>query len=266
MSGSFRGSTTGSSGGGVLAALMLIGLAMVSAGLAVPSGAESGATAARTTTRSDNTNTSLSLDRSLVVRPGPVLERRGRTMPNDGIEVALSGTEAPGPVTTSATALRDRVAGVVLPESDPVDVAVPALRLRSDLVRLGLTPDGAMETPANPAEAGWFTRGAAPGALGPAVIAGHVTWNGSPGVFHRLRRLKAGDQVLVGRKDGHTAVFTVERVARYSKSQFPTRDVFGAIDHAGLRLITCGGAYDTVQHRYPDNVVVFARQTSIRRG
>ena len=47
-----------------------------------------------------------------------------------------------------------------------------------------------------PAVAGWFTRGAAPGALGPAVIAGHVTWNG-PAVFYRLNTLRQGDQVTV---------------------------------------------------------------------
>ena len=35
-----------------------------------------------------------------------------------------------------------------------------------------------MEVPKDPALAGWFVRGASPGALGPAVIAGHVTWDG----------------------------------------------------------------------------------------
>ena len=45
---------------------------------------------------------------------------------------------------------------------------------------------GAMEVPQDPAVAGWFSRGPSPGALGPAVIAGHVTWNGAPAIFHRL--------------------------------------------------------------------------------
>jgi len=42
-------------------------------------------------------------------------------------------------------------------------------------------------------------------------------------------------------KDGKTAVFTVSRVARFSKWRYPTRAVYARIDHAGLRLITCGG-------------------------
>jgi sortase (surface protein transpeptidase) len=150
-----------------------------------------------------------------------------------------------------------------LPESDPVAVSIPRIGVRSTLVDLGLDNKGEMETP-DPAVAGWFTRGPTPGALGPAVITGHVTWDGAPAVFHRLGTLRRGDQVAVTREDGKTAVFTVSRVARFSKSRFPSRAVYGAIDHAGLRLITCGGTYDAARHKYLDNVVVFARLEAIR--
>jgi hypothetical protein len=34
--------------------------------------------------------------------------------------------------------------------------------------------------------------------------------------------------------------------------------VYGDIDHAGLRLITCGGAFDDATGHYLDNIVVFA--------
>ena len=160
---------------------------------------------------------------------------------------------------TDRTEVRDHITGLALPESDPVAVSIPKIGVRSTLVDLGLDAKGSMEVPQNPALAGWFTGGATPGALGPAVIAGHVTWNGRPAVFHRLGSLRRGDQVAVTRKDGKTAVFTVSRVARFAKSQFPTHAVYGAIDHAGLRLITCGGTYDAARHRYLDNIVVFAR-------
>ena len=152
---------------------------------------------------------------------------------------------------------------MVLPESDPVEVSIPTIGVRSRLVELGLDDKGEMEVP-KPAVAGWFSRGAAPGALGPAVIAGHVTWDG-PAVFHRLGTMRRGDQVAVTREDGKTAVFTVSRVARFPKSQFPSRAVYGAIDHAGLRLITCGGSYDEAENSYLDNVVVFARLEAVRR-
>ena len=92
-----------------------------------------------------------------------------------------------------------------------------------------------------------------------------MTWDGAPAVFHRLSTMRRGDHVTVTRKDGKTAVFTVSRVAKFSKARFPSRAVYGAIDHAGLRLITCGGTYDAAHHRYLDNVIVFARLETISR-
>jgi sortase (surface protein transpeptidase) len=183
--------------------------------------------------------------------------------------VSSSSPSASGPTPARRSApedsadLRDKTKGLVLPESAPVALSIPRIDVRSRLVKLGLDDRGIMETPAPPV-AGWFTGGATPGALGPAVIAGHVTWNG-PAIFYRLGALRRGDQVLVTRKDGRTAVFRVTRVARFAKSRFPSETVYGAIDHAGLRLITCGGTYDAAQNSYLDNVIVFARLDSVRK-
>ena len=191
-----------------------------------------------------------SLQRRMIKACRPRLPARPSPPPNDLQE--------------RADHLRDQTKGLVLPESHPVAVSIPKLGVQSRLVDLGLDADGAMEVPQDPAGAGWFSGGPAPGALGPAVIAGHVTWNGAPAVFHRLGTMRRGDQVTVTRKDGKTAVFTVTRVARFSKSRFPSRAVYGPIDHAGLRLITCGGTYDAARHSYLDNVVVFARLEAVR--
>ncbi|TJZ44585.1 class F sortase [Streptomyces piniterrae] len=141
----------------------------------------------------------------------------------------------------------------------PQKISVPSLDISSSLVPLGRKKDGAMETPADPGKAGWYTPGPAPGEKGPAVIAGHVSWNGKPAVFHRLSSLKAGDAIEVARTDGKSQKFTVSRVAQYPKNKFPTIEVYKNVDYAGLRLITCGGQYDASQHYYPDNVVVFAK-------
>ena len=170
----------------------------------------------------------------------------------------------PAPAARAPVDLRDRITGSVLAESEPVSLAIPDLDVRTRLVDLGLDSRGELEVPQDPARAGWFSRGAAPGALGPAVVAGHVTWDGVPAVFHRLGTLRRGAHVWVTRADGRTVLFTVTRVAQFSKSAFPTEAVYGPVDHAGLRLITCGGTYDTARHRYLDNVVVFARLSAVR--
>ena len=209
---------------------------------------------------------------------GAVLVWAGLAMPStpdstldsapNGDSVPSTSPSAPKPTPERPPAradhdVRDQITGLVLPESDPVAVSIPRIGVQSTLVHLRLKSHGEMELPA-PAVAGWFTGGPTPGALGPAVITGHVTWNRAPAVFHRLGTMRRGDQVTVTREDGKTAVFTVSRVARFSKSRFPSQAVYGAIDHAGLRLITCGGTYDAARHEYLDNVVVFARLEAVR--
>lgn len=145
-----------------------------------------------------------------------------------------------------------------LPRSEPTGVRIPAIDLDSDLVGLGLDEQGRMEVPPGAFPAGWYTGAPTPGELGPAVLAGHVDYGGVAGVFSRLRELRPGDAVEVTRQDGTTVVFRVTRVEQHAKDAFPTAAVYGDLDHAGLRLITCGGAFDRRARSYEDNIVVFA--------
>jgi sortase (surface protein transpeptidase) len=143
-----------------------------------------------------------------------------------------------------------------LPKSVPVRLRIPAIGVDSTLMDLGLKPDGTLETPPGAFPAGWFTGAPTPGELGPAIIVGHVRYE-TPGVFARLTELKADDEILVRRKDGTTARFRVTRLSHFAKAAFPTKKVYGNIDHAGLRLITCGGL-DASTNKFEENVVVFA--------
>lgn len=106
--------------------------------------------------------------------------------------------------------------------------------------------------------AGWYTEGPSPGEVGPAVIAGHVDWDHSPGVFYHLNQAKPPDEVTVIRADGTTAVFRVTRIEHVSKDQFPTDQVYDDIGYPGLRLVTCGGAFNRRARSYVDNIIVFA--------
>ncbi len=144
-----------------------------------------------------------------------------------------------------------------LARSSPVRLQISAIGVDSGLIPLGLRTDGSMEVPPGGFPAGWYTGGPTPGELGPAIIAGHVDMKG-PGVFYSLHTLKPGDQVVVTRVDGSKPVFRVNRVAIFPKDKFPTQQVFGNIDHAGLRLITCGGTFNTQSGHYEDNIVAFA--------
>ncbi|MFI1224231.1 MULTISPECIES: class F sortase [unclassified Streptomyces] len=169
-----------------------------------------------------------------------------RTTPPDG---GASGSPGSGQRATA------------LPASRPVGITIPSLKVNSTLEDLGLGENRAMDTPRDPDKAGWYTPGPMPGAVGPAVIAGHVTWDGAPAVFFELTELDPGDRIGVRRADGSTAEFTVDRTAVYPKDAFPTVEVYRNLDHAGLRLITCGGDYSEADRHYADNVVVYATLT-----
>jgi sortase (surface protein transpeptidase) len=146
----------------------------------------------------------------------------------------------------------------VLAASHPQRLLIPSISVDTGVIDLGLQPDGSMEVPADGSTAGWYTQSPTPGELGPAVLAAHVDWKGAKGVFYDLRRTKPGDPIQVQRADGSTAAFRVTRVEQYPKDKFPTREVYGDVDTAQLRLITCGGDFDSAAHSYLDNVVVYA--------
>lgn len=129
---------------------------------------------------------------------------------------------------------------------------------------LGVKADGTMQVPPGGFPAGWYTGAPTPGELGPAIIAGHIDMNG-PGVFYNLHNLKPGDKISVTRKDGSRPVFLVTRVAQFAKADFPTALVYGNIDGAGLRLITCGGSFNSQSGHYEDNIVAFADLVPPRR-
>lgn len=150
---------------------------------------------------------------------------------------------------------------VQLGESRPERVLIPALGVDSAMMDLGLLDDGTMEVPPDGSTAGWYANSPTPGEIGPAVLAAHVDWRGEPGVFHRLRDSEPGDEVQVRRQDGTTAVFTVSRVEQYAKDSFPSDAVYGDVDGAELRLITCGGEFDDGAGSYEDNIVVYAQLT-----
>jgi hypothetical protein len=153
------------------------------------------------------------------------------------------------------------------PVAEPVSVTIPAIDASSDLLRLGLNDDGTVEVPPLEADdkAGWYERGPAPGAVGPAVLLGHVdSAEHGPGIFFDLGALQPGDEVNVARADGTVAIFAVDRVEVHPKDDFPTIEVYGNTDNAQLRLITCGGDFDSAERSYEDNVIAFATLVGTR--
>lgn len=184
-----------------------------------------------------------------------------------GLALVGLGLRGPGgpprPPAWAATPRPVEHGGPVLPRSVPVRVAVPSIGVRAPLIRLGLDADGSVQVPPadRPDEAGWYEGGPTPGERGAAVILAHVDGPEGAAVFYDLGKLRPGNRIEVTRADGGIAVFTVEAVERVRKDRFPTSRVYGPLDYAGLRLVTCGGTFDRSKRSYRDNIIVYAART-----
>ncbi|MGN6608986.1 MAG: class F sortase [Jatrophihabitans sp.] len=157
--------------------------------------------------------------------------------------------------------------GLILPRSRPVRLQIASIGVDSTLRQIGLNSAGEIVTPPldKDSHAYWLTVSPTPGELGPATIIGHVDSAAfGPGVFFKLGAMRQRAKILITRADGTVALFEVERVAEYKKNAFPTQQVYGNIDHAGLRLITCGGDFNSSISSYDSNIVVYAALVSVR--
>jgi len=116
---------------------------------------------------------------------------------------------APQPSSAAAGATGpDRGWALSLRRSIPVSVEIPAIGVRSVLLRLGIKPDGTMQVPPlqRPSVAAWYKYSVTPGQIGTSVIEGHVDNDQGPAVFFRLGALRPGDLVNVRLADGITGV------------------------------------------------------------
>jgi LPXTG-site transpeptidase (sortase) family protein len=187
-----------------------------------------------------------------------------------GLLLTRHGTPALRPVALGQNALPAPTGPIVAPPPSaqprpvarPVSLTIPLIGVQTRLMYLGLKTDGQLQVPplSMVSVAGWYTGSPRPGAIGSAIIVGHIDNYKESGVFFRLKTLRRGDRIYVRRADGTLVEFRVTSVQTYLKDHFPTEDVFGPVPDAELRLITCGGVWDPAIHSYLSNIVVYAAE------
>lgn len=126
------------------------------------------------------------------------------------------------------------------------------------VVEIGLRANGALSTPANVYNVGWYRDSALPGSAGVVVMDGHGGTYGS-GVFKNLPSIQVGAEITVEMGDGRLFTYRVAEVATkalgeeadaYMSYAFTTPQA-GA---GALTLITCTGDWwqssKTYSHRF----------------
>ena len=144
----------------------------------------------------------------------------------------------------------------------PRTITIKKVNVNARILSLGVLDSGAMATPKNTNDSGWYNGSSKPGENGAMVILGHVSGATTAGVFGSLKRLVNGDVITVERGDGK--VFTYKVV---KNEQVPADKVDMAallvpvtVGKPGLNLITCGGTYDPKNETFDQRVVVYTEQ------
>jgi len=169
------------------------------------------------------------------------------------------------------------------PVAVPLELQMPSLGVNAPVTGVGITPDDVMDAPTGPAKdpvwqrAFWYRGSAVPGAPSTALIAGHVSGLGSPGVFAHIDALTPGDPIVVhDTRSGLEVRFSVTGSKSFPLDETTDPAVLDQIYGAGpvagtppqpsadglshLTLITCAGTFRKQDGTHDRRLVVFANR------
>ena len=142
------------------------------------------------------------------------------------------------------------------------ELIVPSASLKSAIVRVGLTPTGAMGSPDYPYVIGWLDSSAEPGAVGNLLLAGHRDFedkdgNVGTGVCWELVNTAVGDQMIVRDSESDIYyVYTVTEAVTVNPRDRAARKYLRNSDERIITLITCEGSFNAETHQYSHRRVV----------
>lgn len=176
--------------------------------------------------------------------------------------------EPPASATRSTSALADAVVPLESALYDaadhaddravPTSISIEGIGVdEAPVVDVGVEENGDMEIP-GAKDVGWYRFNPTPGEPGSSVLAAHISYNGTPGVFRYLADVEIGERVVVAFDDGTTSEFEIVELAQYDKEELPDDRVFAKDGDPVLTLITCGGDFNRSLRSYEDNVVAYA--------
>lgn len=151
----------------------------------------------------------------------------------------------------------------------PAKLYIPALQILALVDPVSITDDGQMDVPAYTRRVGILSKssdGVMPGAIGNAVMDGHVDSPTGPAVFFRLKQIKKGDKVIIKNKEGCRIDFSVEAVETYKTTEAPISKIFGPSNESRLNLITCTGTFIRKTKEYQERLVVYTKRKSETKG
>jgi len=162
---------------------------------------------------------------------------------------------------SAAKPTQESVDSYQVPADHPKYISIPAIAVtKTRVLSLGLRHDGAIATPDNIFDAGWYNTSAKPGQPGVAFIFGHVSSWQARGVFYDLKKLSRGEKITI--TDGNNQVFTyqVDGSQTFPYDQVDMQKVLtpDSPNASTLRLMTCTGSVIRGTNNFSERLVVSA--------
>lgn len=169
--------------------------------------------------------------------------------------VAVNNSPDAEPEVDETVPTEQEVAEYSVAPDRPRYLSIPSIGTnKSRILPMGLTNTGALDTPRNIFDVGWYVNSGKPGTGGTMVIDGH---NGGPnviGVFKYLPDVPIGGRIIIERGDG--TIFEYETV---ENKAIPLSEADAYMTTAldspepgreSITLITCTGQWDGGQGTY----------------
>ncbi len=147
----------------------------------------------------------------------------------------------------------------------PKFLRIPELDVFARIKPLGIDQKGAVDSPWNIYDVGWYEDSARPGnPNGSSLLLGHVSGWSAPGVFKELNRLEPGSQFTVEKGNGQVITYEVNDTEQIGIDTLNMANVLSAEvpgEH-DLKLMTCSGRYNSVTETYDDRYIVYANRVN----
>lgn len=159
--------------------------------------------------------------------------------------------------------LRSVLDSYTVASDKPRAIFINSLRIAGRVLPVGLK-DGAVDSPKNIYDAGWYTGSAIPGQNGAALIDGHAPESGKNyGLFAKLHNLKTGDIISIEMGDGSKIDYTVSYTETTPVDATDMKKVLKPADNSrqGLNIITCSGKWMPDRKTLDHRLVVYAIRT-----
>lgn len=144
----------------------------------------------------------------------------------------------------------------------PRALYIQKLGIAARIKPMDKTADGAIQTPRNIYDAGWYTRSAKPGQPGVTFIDGHASGATRQGLMAYVDTLRKGDVIDVEKGNAEKLTYKVvhvETVPLDSVDMQKALSVYGDAQK-GLTIMTCTGIWIPEKLTYDKRAIVYAQQ------